>query len=317
MRSKSSKVSCLLILILIQVITVSCQNETSPTSSPEDLITSSHPMTMEALTSPTAAPTDKRKPSTTKMAPLVEEKTTTKAKTPATTQSPEEKTTSSEINTSTEKPVAMTTSHPKPMTTIGNKPTHHSEPIHPSEPTHHGNKNTTNTTHGGHGVHPGPHATMGYPHEPPVVNAYTKEVRDEGWQISIIVVCSMLAGIVAFVAFFIVKSNREMRQKNLRKRKRPVAENDNAIALKMIKTEEPKVIPAAEKKEKEKRFSMHSRGDPEESIPLLQLHIDGAHPILSKHIETLDPELTVKAIHGKNYKPLLEENANVVDAAVA
>ncbi|KAL9959324.1 hypothetical protein ACROYT_G032638 [Oculina patagonica] len=35
MRSKSSKVSCLLILILIQVITVSCQNETSPTSSPE------------------------------------------------------------------------------------------------------------------------------------------------------------------------------------------------------------------------------------------------------------------------------------------
>lgn len=177
-----------------------------------DLITSSHPKTMEALTSSTAAPTDEGKPSTTEMAPtpLVEEKATT-------TQSPKKKTTTSpEINTPAEKPVAMTTSPPKPpMTTLttehppiqSSKPTHHSEPIHPSEPTHHGDKNATNTTHGGHEVHP----TMGYPHEPPVVNAYTKEIDDDGWQISVLVVCSMLIGIVVFVVVFVIKSNREMR----------------------------------------------------------------------------------------------------------
>lgn len=97
-----------------------------------------------------------------------------------------------------------------------------------------------------------------------------------------------------------------------------VAEKHNAIALKMIKTEEPKVIPAEEKKEKEKRFSMHSRGDPEESIPLLQLHImDGAHPVLSGHFESQDTKPTEPSNHEKDSKPLLEENANIVDAAVA
>ena len=183
-----------------------------------DLITSADPMTMKAMTSATAAPTDEKIPSTT---PLVEEKVSTRAKTLATTQSPKEKTTtSSEINTSAEKPVAMTTSRPKPTmtklakehpSTKSSKPTHHGKPIHPSESTHHGDKNTTNTTHGGHVVHPGPHSTMGYPHEPPVVNAQTKEKEENGWQISILVVCSMLIGIVAFVVVFVIKSNREMR----------------------------------------------------------------------------------------------------------
>lgn len=171
-----------------------------------DLITTSHPMSMMAMTSSTEAP------------PLVEEKATTTLKPPATTQSPKEKTTTSpEANTSAEKTVAMTTSPPKPTVTTEhpaihtNKPTHHGEHGHTSEPTHHGDKNTTNTTHGGHKVHPGPHNTLGYPHEPPVVNAYTEEKEDDGWQISVVVVCSLIVGMMSFVVVYVIKINREYR----------------------------------------------------------------------------------------------------------
>ena len=161
-----------------------------------DLITTSHPMSMMGMTSSTEAP------------PLVEEKSTTTLKTPAITKSPKKKTTTSpEANTSAKKTVAMTTSPPKPTVTTEHPAIHTNKPTHHGEPTHHGDKNTTNTTHGGHG----PHSTMGYPHEPPVVNAQTEEKEDDGWQISVVVVCSLIIGMVAFVVVFVVKLNREYR----------------------------------------------------------------------------------------------------------
>lgn len=97
-----------------------------------------------------------------------------------------------------------------------------------------------------------------------------------------------------------------------------VAEKDNAFALKMIETEEPKVMPVAEKmKKEEKRLSMHSHADPEESIPLLQLHMDGDHPVLSAPTEPQDLQPTEPPSYVKDSKPLLEENGNVVDESVA
>lgn len=97
-----------------------------------------------------------------------------------------------------------------------------------------------------------------------------------------------------------------------------VAKKDNAFALKTIKNEEPKVMPVPEKlKKEEKRFSMHSHADPEESIPLLQLHMDGDHPVLSKPTEPQDTKPTEPSSYVKDSKPLLEENGNVVDESVA
>lgn len=180
-----------------------------------DLITSSHPMTMKALTSSAAEPADEKKPptaATTK--PLVGKQSTTTKKNLTTPQLPTEKTTtSSEMNISDKKSVAKTKSHPTHPPTHPSEPTHHTKPVHPSDRTHHGEKNTTNKTYGGPhgGPHPGPHSTMGYPDEPPVVDASSKEKDDNSWQISVYVVCALLIGIVSFVIVTVIKSNREMR----------------------------------------------------------------------------------------------------------
>lgn len=88
--------------------------------------------------------------------------------------------------------------------------------------------------------------------------------------------------------------------------------DNNAHALKMIKTEEPKSTHGAEKKEK--RLSMHSRAGTEESIPLLQLHIgDGEHPVLSKQNEEQETQPDQPSTSYKDSKPLIEENGNTVD----
>ena len=179
-----------------------------------DLITSSHPTTMRALTSSAAESTEEKEPSTTeKTKPLVGEKTTTTTKPLTTPQVPTEKTTTpSEMNTSDKKSVTMTTSHPTHPPVHPSEPTHPVKPIHPGDGTHHGDKNKTNKTHDDHVVKPGPHNTMGYPDEPPVVDASTNEKDDSSWQISVYVVCAMLIGIVSFVIVMIVKSNRELKR---------------------------------------------------------------------------------------------------------
>lgn len=316
MRPESAtKVSCLFIVILSQSITVTCQNETIPTTSPEDLITSSHSMTMKDPTSSAAESTEQKEPSTTETTePLVEEKTTTTTKPLTTPQVPTAKTTTlSEMNTSGKKSVTMTTSHSTHPPVHPSKPTHHTRPIHPGDGTHHEDKNTTNKTHDGHVVDPGSHSTMGYPDEPLVVEASTDEKDDSNWQISVYVVCALLIGIVAFVIVMVVKSNRELKRRaSLRERKRPVTRKDNAHALKMIKTEEPKSTHGAERKEK--RLSMHSRVGTEESIPLLQLHIgDGEHPVLSKNSEEQEIQPDQPSTSYKDSKLLIEENGNTVD----
>jgi len=179
-----------------------------------DLITSSHPMTMKAVTSSAAESTEEKEPSTTEMTePSVEEKTTTTTKPLTTPEAPTAKTTTpSEMNTSGKKSVTMTTSHSTHPPVHPSEPTHHTKPIHPGDGTHHGDKNTTNKTHDGHVVDRGPHSTMGYPDEPPVVEASTDEKDDSNWQISVYVVCALLIGIVSFVVVMVVKSNRELKR---------------------------------------------------------------------------------------------------------
>ena len=179
-----------------------------------DLITSAHPTTMRALTSSAAESTEEKEPSTTeKTKPLVGEKTTTTTKPLTTPQVPAEKTTiPSEMNTSDKKSVTMTTSHPTHPPVHPSEPTHPVKPIHPGDGTHHEDKNKTNKTHDDHVVKPGPHNPMGYPDEPPVVDASTNEKDDSSWQISVYVVCAMLIGIVSFVIVMIVKSNRELKR---------------------------------------------------------------------------------------------------------
>jgi len=319
MRSESAtKLSWLLFVILSQAITVTCQNETIPTTSSEDMITSSHPKTMKALTSSAAGSTGEIQPPTTETTKHLDiEKTTTTTKPLTTPQLPEEKTTTpSETNTSGKKSVAMTSSHPTHHPVHPSEPRHHTKPVHPGDATHHGDKNTTNKTQDGHVVNPGSHSTMGYPDEPPAVEASTDEKDDNSWQISIYVVCALLIGMVSFVIVMVVKGNRELKRRaSLRKRKRPVARKDNAFALKMTKMEEAKTTRGAEKKKEEKRLSMHSRAGTEESIPLLQLHIgDGEHPVLSKKSEAQETQPDEPSTSYKDSKPLIEENANTVDS---
>ena len=172
-----------------------------------DLVTSSPPMTMKALTSSAAESTEQKEPSTTETTkPLDGEKTTTP-------KLPEEKTTTpSEMNTSGKKSVAMTTSHPTHLPVHPSETTHHTKPVHPGNVTHHGDKNTTNKTHDGHEVNPGSHVTMGFPDEQPVVEASTDEEDDNSWQISVVVVCALIIGMVSFVIVFVVKSNRDMKR---------------------------------------------------------------------------------------------------------
>ena len=163
-----------------------------------DLITSSHPLTMNTTTSSAAKSTEEKEPPTTDG-----EKTTATTKPLTTSQLPDKTTTPSEMNTSG-KSVTTTTSHP----------TH--PPVHPSEPKHHtihhGDKNNTNKTHDGHVVDPGSHSTMGFPDEPPVIEASTDEEADNGWQISVVVVCSLIIGMVSFVIIWVVKGNRELKR---------------------------------------------------------------------------------------------------------
>ncbi|KAJ7376383.1 hypothetical protein OS493_034904 [Desmophyllum pertusum] len=230
-----------------------------------DLITSSRPVTVKAVTS---------SPGTTTPVTPTQDKMTT----------------SSETNAPTKTSVAITTSHPVTHATVDSNghPTHPTHPTHPAEPTHHGETNTTHKTHGDHMTH-GPHATMGYPHEPPVVDASTQdqEKNDDGWQISIYVVCGLLVGIVLFVILMVIRNNRQTRSENLRReRKRSVARErkSSLAALRMVKTEEP---PISRVEKIEKRLSMH-RPDPEESIPLLHLHIMDGEPAVLNHIDAQD-----------------------------
>ena len=105
------------------------------------------------------------------------------------------------------KSVTTTTSHPTHPPVHPSEPKHHTKPIHPSD-----DKNNTNKTHDGHEVDPGSHNTMGYPDEPPVVEASTDEEADNGWQISVVVVCSLIIGMVSFVIIWVVKGNRELKR---------------------------------------------------------------------------------------------------------
>lgn len=91
-----------------------------------------------------------------------------------------------------------------------------------------------------------------------------------------------------------------------------VARELRAAARKSIKTEEPK--PHKEKKNEDNRLSF-LKHDPEESIPLLELHItDGEAPVLSGHLEKQGPQdtrPTERSPSDKDTKPLMEENANI------
>jgi len=163
-----------------------------------DSVTSSQPLKSSAPTTETTKHLDK-------------EKTTTKPLT--TLQLPEEKTTTpSEMKTSGKTSVAMTTSHPTHPSVHPSEVTHHTKPVHPGDPTHHGEQNNTNKTQDGHAVNPGSHSTMGFPDEPPVVEASADEKDDNSWQISIYVVCGLLIGMVAFVIVMVVRNNREMKR---------------------------------------------------------------------------------------------------------
>lgn len=179
-----------------------------------DMITSSHPKTMKALTSSAVGSTGEKQPPTTETTKHLDiEKTTTTTKPLTTPQLPEEKTTTpSEMNTSGKKSVAMTTSHPTHHPVHPSEPMHHTKPVHPGDATHHGDKNATNKTQDGHVVNPGSHSTMGYPDEPTVVEASTDEKDDNSWQISIYVVCALLIGMVSFVIVMVVKGNRELKR---------------------------------------------------------------------------------------------------------
>ena len=178
------------------------------------LILSSSQIADLITTSSAAESTEgKELPTTEKTKPLDEEKTTTTTKLLATSQLPEKKTTTpSEMNTSGKKSIAMTTSHPTHPPVHPSKPKHHTKPIHPGDATHHGDKNNTNKTDDGHVVKPGSHGTMGFPDEPTVVEASTNEKDDNSWQISVVVVCSLIIGMVSFVIVWVVKSNRELKR---------------------------------------------------------------------------------------------------------
>ena len=174
-----------------------------------DLTTSSHPLTMKAMTSSAFVSTEEKKPPTKETTkPLDGEKTTTTTKPLTTSQLPENKTTTpSEMSTSDKK-----SSHPTHPPVHPSEPKYHTKPIHPGDATHHGDKNNTNKTHDGHKVDPGSHSTMGFPDEPAVVQASTDEKADNGWQISVVVVCSLIIGMVAFVIVWVVKGNRELKR---------------------------------------------------------------------------------------------------------
>ena len=87
---------------------------------------------------------------------------------------------------------------------------------------------------------------------------------------------------------------------------------EKAAALRAIKTEEPK--PHTEKKKDDNRLSF-LKHDPEESIPLLELHItDGEAPVLSGHLEKQRPQdirFSEPSTFDTDTKPPMEENANI------
>lgn len=134
----------------------------------------------------------------------------------ASSQSSTENSPTSEANVPVTKPVKQTTSLPEPQTTqmkakpVTEHPTiHHNESTHHSKPTHHGE---SNDTHKNDSDHAGPHGKMGHPHEPSDADALTEGNKvNEGWQISIYIVVSLISGIIAFVIVMVVKSNRQMR----------------------------------------------------------------------------------------------------------
>lgn len=307
MAFSKTKVDSFFVVILIQALAVSSENLTTSTISTKDLVSTSLPLTVETLMPSTPGSTE--------------------GETKADTQSSTEKIpTSSEANVPVTKPVKQTKSPPEPHTiemetkpvtrhppTHHSEPTHHNESTHHSKPSHHGESNDTHKNNSNHGSK---HGKMGHPHEPADADALTEGKKiNEGWQISIYIVVSLITGIVAFVIVMMVKSNREMRHVRLResqrKRKRQLA-RERAAALKSIKTEEPK--PHKEKKNEDNRLSF-LKHDPEESIPLLELHItDGEAPVLSGHLEKQRPQDT-RPIEPppshKDTKPLMEENANI------
>lgn len=150
----------------------------------------------------------------------------------ASSQSSTENSPTSEANVPVTKPVKQTTSLPEPQTTqmktkpVTEHPTiHHNESTHHSKPTRHGESNDTTThhskpthhgesndTHKNDSDHTGPHGKMGHPHEPSDADALTEGNKvNEGWQISIYIVVSLISGIIAFVIVMVVKSNRQMR----------------------------------------------------------------------------------------------------------
>ena len=78
--------------------------------------------------------------------------------------------------------------------------------------------------------------------------------------------------------------------------------------LKVEKGEEPKVTRA------EKRLSQRNsyHGNPEDSIPLLELHImDGAPPVLNAHDMAQDTQTEEPDNSEKDSKPLLEGNGQM------
>lgn len=298
MAFSKTKVSSFFVVFLIQALVVSSENATTPTMSAEDLVTSSLPMTAGVLLPSTPGGEAAK----------------------ASSQSSTENSPTSEANVPVTKPVKQTTSLPEPQTTqMKAKPVtehpaiHHNESTHHSKPTHHGE---SNDTHKNDSDHTGPHGKMGHPHEPSDADALTEGNKvNEGWQISIYIVVSLISGIIAFVIVMVVKSNRQMRHVRLResqrKRKRELA-REKAAALRAIKTEEPK--PHTEKKKDDNRLSF-LKHDPEESIPLLELHItDGEAPVLSGHLEKQRPQdirLTEPSTFDTDTKPPMEENANI------
>lgn len=128
----------------------------------------------------------------------------------ASSQSSTENSPTSEANVPVTKPVKQTTSLPEQTKPVTEHPTiHHNESTHHSKPTHHGE---SNDTHKNDSDHTGPHGKMGHPHEPSDADALTEGNKvNEGWQISIYIVVSLISGIIAFVIVMVVKSNRQMR----------------------------------------------------------------------------------------------------------
>lgn len=253
-----SSLSCLLFIALVQTLAVRCENATQPTTNPDEMTSSVSAVT----SSQTLATSEEVKVSTTEAV----------MKSSGINSSASADVTTSSANAAVEHSTSESES-PYPTHPGDHGDTHPTHPPHPKDASH------SNTT--GHGEE-GAKSTMGIP----------PEGDDEGgdggaeWVVSIIVVFALMGGMIAFVIVFVFKDRARRREKNLSDMKRPGIGGDHGfMPLKEIKTEgEPAKLTKVEKKQSE-RGSYY--GNPEDAVPLLELHIAGdGHSVLNANDET-------------------------------